>query len=488
MSDANPANPSADYEAMSGYWSMIDDIMGGAPAMRAAGEAYLPQFEGEDRADYARRVSVSPFTPLYDGAFRNLASKPFNKEIRISEDAPEILKSLVENIDNGGNHLHVMARDVFKGGINYGCDWILVDHTTVPAGVTLGDERRMGARPYWVRIPAQQVIAVYTGVIDGETVYTHARISETQTVRDGFSEKTFNRIRELNHDEAGARWTLWQQNADTTTWSVIDEGIFSIGVLPLVPFFTGEREGNGFAVRPPLRDLAYMQVTEFQMESNLAYVQTNTAFPTHVFQGVDAPVDENGKQGRTPVGPREVVFLPMTDADRFGDYKQVEPSGAASESLRKDLDNFRREMREAGMQPLLPQSGNLTATATAVAEAKAHSAVEAWALALKDTLEQAWVYTCMWLSIPDEEAPDVIVNTDFGVGEKPVEEMGVIDTMFERELISGDQYIEEALRRGVLAPTYDRDKDELKIESETAGLDDVDDILPPIAPLENEVE
>lgn len=475
MANTDPSTTSADYQAMIGYWRMVDDIMGGAKAMRAAKTRYLPRFEAEDTKDYDRRVEVAPFTPLYDGAFRNLASKPFNKEVRIGEDAPEILKELVEDIDGAGNHMHVMAREVFKGGINYACDWLLVDHTAVPAGVTLGDERAMGARPYWVRIPAKQMLAVYEGVIDGATVYTHARIAETETVRNGFEEKTFERVRELNHDESGARWTLWEKQE--SGWAVIDEGVFSIGLIPLVAFFTGEREGNGFAVRPPLRDLAYMQVTEFQMEANLAYVQTNTAFPTHVFQGVDAP---GGEDARTPVGPREVLFFPMADGNgQYGDYKQVEPSGTAAESLRKDLEDFRREMREAGMQPLLPHSGNLTATATAVAEAKAHSAVEAWALALKDTLEQAWVYTCMWLSIPEEQAPDVIVNTDFAVGEKSVEEMAAIDKMYERELVSGEQYVEEALRRGILAPTYDREKDEQRIMDEMAGLDDVDDVLPP---------
>lgn len=478
MSNTNPSTPSADYKAMADYWRMVDDIMGGAPAMRAAKTRYLPQFEDEPGPDYERRLAVSPFTPLYDGSFRNLASKPFSKEVRIGEDAPELLKELVEDIDGAGNHLHVVAREVFKGAINYGCDWLLVDHTAVPAGVTLGDERKMGARPYWVRIPAKSVIAAYSGQIDGETVIVHARIAEAETVRDGFDEKTIERVREFNHDDAGARWTLWRKDAEN--WTVEAEGVFSIGLIPLVPMFTGEREGNGFAVRPPLRDLAYMQITEYQMEANLAYVQTNTTFPSHVFQGVEQPLDAAGKPVSVSVGPRTVMFMPFDgESGKFGDYKQVEPTGAAVSALREDLDAFRKEMREAGMQPLLPQSGNLTATATAVAEAKAHSAVEAWALALKDVLEQAFVYTCMWLGIPAEQAPDVIVNTDFAVGEKSVEEMGVIDTMYERELLSDEDYIEEALRRNMLRPEFNREKSLKQIEAERDSEDDLDGVLPP---------
>lgn len=137
------------------------------------------------------------------------------------------------------------------------------------------------------------------------------------------------------------------------------------------------------------------------------------------------------------------------------------------------------------MQPLMPQSGNLTATATAVAEAKAHSAVEAWALELKDVLEQAFVYTCMWLGLPKEQAPDVIVNTDFAVGEKSVEEMGVIDTMYERQLLSDEDYIEEGLRRGIIRPAFDRKKSLMQIEAER---DDDDDLAAAVLPANNQVQ
>lgn len=470
----DPSAQSGDYKMMADYWQMVDDIMGGAPAMRGAGERYLPRFEDEGTSDYDRRVKTAPFTPLYDDAFQNLASKPFSKEVRVDEDAPDQLKAIVEDIDNAGTHLHVFARELFKGGINYGLEWLMVDYAVVPQGLTKADEDAMGARPYWVRIQSKQMIAVYMGKVGGKLRFTHARIAETEVVRDGYEEQTVERIRELNHDETGARWTLWEKREGN--WDNVASGVFSIGFLPLIPFFTGEPDGNGFAVKPPLRHLAHMQVTEYQMEANLAYVQTNTAFPTHVFQGVAAPEGENAK---IPVGPREVLFFPPHEASgTYGDYKQVEPSGAAAETLRTDLETFRREMREAGKQPLLPQSGNLTATATAIAEAKAQSAVEAWALELKDVLELAWVYTCRWLGLDDEQAPDVVIHTDFAVGENRTEEMSVIDKMHDKALISGEQYIDESLRRGILAPTYDRDEDKKRIEDEIPTFDQADDVLP----------
>ncbi|MCK1975161.1 hypothetical protein LNK20_20980, partial [Bacillus safensis] len=75
-----------------------------------------------------------------------MASKPFSKEVTLANDTvPEAIKVVTEDIDGGGNHLHVFADNVFFNGIHNAIDWILVDYPTVPEGATLADEKRMGA-------------------------------------------------------------------------------------------------------------------------------------------------------------------------------------------------------------------------------------------------------------------------------------------------------------------------------------------------------
>ncbi|MEX7103008.1 DUF4055 domain-containing protein, partial [Pseudomonas aeruginosa] len=71
------------------------------------------------------------------------------------------------------------------------------------------------------------------------------------------------------------------------------------------------------------------------------------------------------------------------------------------------------DMRRLGMQPLTQTSGEPTATGQNIEAAKAHSAVEAWAMALKDALEQAWVFTCEWIG--EDTNVECIVSTDFDV-------------------------------------------------------------------------
>lgn len=479
--ELKPDTPSSDHEAMKDYWRLVDDIMGGAKKMRAAKERYLPKFDKEPQTEYDRRVKVAPFTNIYADAFRNLAAKPFSKAVTLAEGADQVFVDIAKDVDRAGNNQHVFARDVFRAGINYGIDWVLIDKPRVPGAKSRAEEAAEGARPYWVRIPAKDMLAAYAAMIGDRLEIVHARFLESKTVHDGYGERAVRRVRILARepiiDDAGrtvgwtpARFELWEERkkerSDEKEWVLIDEGGIGIGRIALVPFVTGEREGGQFRVRPPLRDLADMQVTEFQMEANRRQVQDMTAFPVGVMQGVEKP------DGKEPIelGARTVLFFPpIGDTGASGDFKRVEPSGESGKMLREDLEEFRREMREAGMQPLTPQSGNLTATATAVAEAKAHSAVEAWALGLKDALEQAWVFTALWLGLSEDAAPSVNVHTDFGVGEQSVEQMEVVKDLNTDRLISGRARIEEAKRRSILGPNYDYEADQLVLDAELPG-------------------
>jgi hypothetical protein len=134
--------------------------------LQAAGAAavvspYLPQFPAEDNLDYELRRKNAPFTNIYSDISKNLSSKPFSKTCELDESAADDLKQLATNVDGQGNNLHVFAATTFKAGIDYGIDWIWVDYTKIdsPSTITLADERNMGARPYWVRIPALQMFA-----------------------------------------------------------------------------------------------------------------------------------------------------------------------------------------------------------------------------------------------------------------------------------------------------------------------------------------
>ncbi|HET9159665.1 MAG TPA: hypothetical protein VFN88_03565, partial [Caulobacteraceae bacterium] len=195
ISKIDPSTPSSDYMAMAPYWAMVDAILGGKNALEAAGQTYLPKMPKESLANYQRRLEGSPFTNIYADIVANLASKPFAEGVRLVEGALPRFMSLAEDIDGRGNNLNVFAAQTFYGGINYAIDWIFVDYSRAPhrgdgRPLTIAEEGPSGLnlRPYWVRVPASRVLAVYADIVRGREVIVHARLRENVIRRDGFGE------------------------------------------------------------------------------------------------------------------------------------------------------------------------------------------------------------------------------------------------------------------------------------------------------------
>jgi len=522
--EVDPRQQSTDYKAQEPYWTMVNAILQGAEALRATApegnvagptQAYaqlsqlwrvrggtvspwLPRFENETQKDYDRRRANAPLTNIYNDISKNLASKPFSKTLELAPDTPDDLKMLAENIDGQGNNLHVFAAEAFKNGIDKAIDWIWVDYPTLPNGpITLDAERKGGVRPYWIHIPAERLLAVYSDFIGSQEIIYHARILETASVcnPETFEETTVERVRVLCRDPiyevivdaegnatqgavigySPAEWELYEQQerADPagnkrTTWAKIAEGPITIGIIPLVPFKTGKRAGASWRVDPPLRDLAFLQITEFQQESNLDHIKELTAFPMAAGQGVNPPTDANGQQIVVPIGPNRVVFAPpdVNNTGSAGRWEWMEPAATSLNFLSNDLDKLRTEMRDLGMQPLA--TANLTVITTANVSMKAHNAVQAWALGLKDALEQAWIITCMWLK--QNISPVVNVHTDFGVDFEAGSELQTLDAARARKDLSQETYWDELKRRGVLSDDFDDEAERVRLAEETQGL------------------
>jgi hypothetical protein len=82
-------------------------------------------------------------------------------------------------------------------------------------------------------------------------------------------------------------------------------------------------------VKPAFHDIAYMQVEEFQQESNLKTIKELTAFPMLSGNGVTPPTNLAGEAVTVPVGPRAVLFAPMGGDGRFGNWQFIEPTAAS---------------------------------------------------------------------------------------------------------------------------------------------------------------
>lgn len=451
----NPATKSSAYAAMAGVWQTINDILAGPAAVRAAGERYLPKYTAEGKQEYERRLKQSPWRPEFADTLQNLSSKPFSKDVALKDGASSKLKAHAEDVDKKGHNLTVFAREVFRGGIAKREHGILVDFPSMVPARTKAEEVASGAAPYWVSIPAEDILALQSSFVGGRDVVTYLRFQEVITERDGeFGEVQVTRVRVIEPRS----WKVWEKRGSAIEFTVAGEGTTTMDEVPFVRFCTGPR--------PPLESIADMQIELYRALSRQEEILTYAGSPMLCAQGIAAP--EKGKT--LEIGPKRVLYAPPGADNAKTGWSYIQPDAANLKEIRDSVQTIIDDIRRLGMQPLTQRTGGVTATATSVEAAKAHSAVEAWALSLKDVLEQAFVFTAKWIGEAAEVEVDV--NTDFSVEPYAQAPLDALAKARDRGDISQGTYWDGLRRFDVLSPDFDPEAERKALLDEVPDPDD----------------
>lgn len=458
------------------YWEKVDTIIEGQHAIKMCGKEYLPSFPGETRDDYQFRLSLAKFTNIYRDVLEGLATKPFEEEITLigGEKIPEELEEFVEDVDGSGNNLSVFSSLTFFNGINSAIDWILVDYPTPDVAIrTVADAKAANIRPFWSHVLAKNVLEIRTTVIGAKEVISYFRMLEPSFGKDKV--RVFERFGDV------VTWTLYEEVENPAKpedkFIQIDNGTLTINEIPVVPFATGRRDGKSFKFFPPMRDAADLQITLYQNESALEFIKTMAGYPMLAANGMKPKKTADGlSDEKIAVGPMRVLYGVPDGAGGHGEWKFIEPNANSMEFLQKNIDKTKQDLRELGRQPLTALSSQLTTVTTSIAAGKAKSAVTAWALALKDALENALLLTMKWMKIDYE--PEVNVYTGFDNVLDDGKDLDALDKARARGDISQETFLFELKRRKVLSPEFnfedeqDRFLNEIPSEDNMEGLTD----------------
>ncbi|MCY3986237.1 MAG: DUF4055 domain-containing protein, partial [Candidatus Dadabacteria bacterium] len=429
MSANDPSNKSSDYLQMAPYWKMVSDISGGVRTMREAGIQYLPKFPAEDADSYKRRRENARMTNVFSDVVENLARRPFQKPVMLTDTTSSELVEFAEDVNGQGDNLHTFTAKLFQQALIDGLTWLMVDYTRLTSNRSLSDAQAKisSVRPLWVHYLASEAYGVYTDRIDGLEQFVEARFYERSIERNGFEENAVERMRVFRRPKSEdgvygpAQWMVYRKkearmNAQKKTEWEVEEGPYDLGIenIPLIGIVFGNRKGNTWAVTPPMRDAAYLQIELYQQENGLKNVRTQTAFPMLAANGMSPKIGPDGAPMPIQAGPNVVLYGGESEGGG-GNWNYIEPSATSLQFLREDVRDTIREIRELGRQPLTVQSGNLTVITTAVAAKKGNTAVQAWVGILTHDLENAFKITAQWMQIRNPRV-GVAIYTDFDLG------------------------------------------------------------------------
>lgn len=258
-------------------------------------------------------------------------------------------------------------------------------------------------------------------------------------------------------------WELY--NDITGGYELAGKGTTTLNYIPFVPLY-GARD-QFMCGRPPLLDLAYLNVKHWQSQSDQDTILHVARVPILAMIGAE-------DNTQLTVGGSAAVKMPLG-----ADLKFVEHGGAAIKAGAESLDALEDQMIQTGAELLVKNStGQRTATEAANDAEGNKSDLQRIVETFEDSLDQAVQIAADYVGLG--VAGNVSLFKDFGAATLSDASAQLILSLQQGGLLSKRTSLEELKRRGVLAAEVDPDEELEMAEQDgpalgTLGLTDEDE-------------
>ena len=376
-------DPNNTWFAQEPHWTLIEDLLGGTYQMRSKHRKYLMQEPRELDESYDNRLARSVCPPYYIRLERMLAGMLTRKPVRLNDTADNIREQLFD-IDLQGNDLNVWTYETTRKMIRYGHIGVLVDAPASGAG----------GRPYWVTYTPRDILGFRTEMVDGQIKFTQLRLSEKVAIPDGeYGEKIIEQVRLLTP----GNFQIYRKNKNNK-FSLFEEGTMDVDEIPFSVAYSNRI--NLLESRPPMADIAELNLKAYQIQSDLDNQLHISAVPMLAFYGFPQQSEE------VTAGPGEAIAFP---ADGRAEY--IEPAGRSYEAQFKRLDNLSNQINELGLAAVLGQKLSAeTAEAKRIDRSQGDSTMMVVAQQMQDMIDNCLVFHSKYTGT---DAGSSFVNRDF---------------------------------------------------------------------------
>ena len=377
-------SPNAAFFNMLPHWGLIEDLVQGTYKIRSEHRKYLPQEPREQDDSYDIRLARSVCPPYFLRLERMLAGMLTRKPVRLT-DVPDSIREDLFDVDLEGNDLNIWTYETARKAIRYGHVGVLVD----------APKEGNSVRPYWVTYTPREILGWRTEIVDGQRVLSQLRLMEKVVVPDGkYGEKTIEQVRVLER----GRYELHRKN-NKSDFVLFEEGVMSTEAIPFAIAYSN-RVGY-LESRPPMADIAELNLIAYQTLSDLANQLHISAVPMLAMFGFPAAAEE------VSAGPSEALSLPQESRIEY-----IEPEGRSFDAQFRRLDQLEKQINELGLAAVLGQKLSAeTAEAKRIDRSQGDSTMQVIAQQMQDLIDNCLKYHAQYLNEPT--AGSSFVNRDF---------------------------------------------------------------------------
>ena len=313
-----------------------------------------------------------------------LAGMLTRKPVRL-EDVADVITEQLFDVDLQGNDLNVWTYETARKCIRYGHVGVLVD----------APKAGENGRPYWTQYTPRDILGWRSEIKDGKQILTQLRLMEEITVPDGlYGEKQLQQVRVLT---PGA-FEIHQKDKKGD-FVLVDEGNTSLSEIPFAVAYAN-RVGV-LESRPPLADIAELNLKAFQVQSDLDNQLHISAVPMLAIYGFPQSAEE------ISAGPGEAMALPESARAEY-----IEPGGNSYNAQFQRLDQIASQINELGLAAVLGQKLSAeTAEAKRIDRSQGDSTMMVIAQQMQDLIDNCLSFHAQYMQ--QAQAGSSFINRDF---------------------------------------------------------------------------
>ncbi len=352
-------NVCSDFVKQVDRWSICRETIEGEDIVKSRGEKYLPMASGKDCAGRKLRYEAfkmrTPYVNFVGGACGIMHSMIFRRcpTIRVDDNFKQ--SGLLEDVDGKGRSLYQFVSDSVEDLLKTGFGGWLLDIPMAEQGLSKYDAERQGIRPYLTYYPAESLVDRRFDNLSGIRRLKLVVLKENVEVyTDEYTVENQLRYRVLRINDEG----YYEQCICTPVYEKrfngkqeivgIEETVVPVSIngqrltyIPFVflPFETPEK--------PPLFDLAMLNIHHYQFSADYANGVHMTTVPTGYITGYTQKDD--GDDDITLGGD---TFLTEENSDaKFG---VLSFSGEGLEHCEKAISKIEEQIAGLFMKNIAP--------------------------------------------------------------------------------------------------------------------------------------
>ena len=419
-------DPNITWQNQEPHWILIEALMGGTFEMRSKHRRYLPQEPRELDDSYDNRLARSVCPPYYQRLERMLAGMLTRKPVRLN-DVADVIREQLFDVDLQGNDLNIWTYETTRKVIRYGHCGVLVD---APADAN--------GRPYWVTYTPREILGWRTELKDGQQKFSQLRLLEKVFEPDGlYGEKEIEQVRVLTPGQ----FEIHRKDSETGDYKLFDEGSTSLSEIPFSVAYSNRV--NLMESRPPMEDIAELNLKAYQVQSDLDNQLHISAVPMLAFYGFPQSSEE------VSAGPGEAIAFPAE-----GRAEYIESKGTSYKAQFDRLHQLEAQINELGLAAVLGQKLSAeTAEAKKIDRSQGDSTMQVVAQQVQDLIDNSLQFHAQYLN--NNQAGSSFVNRDFLASRLDPQEIGSLLQLFTSGTITQETLLKQLHEGEVLGDEFD---------------------------------